>query len=111
MLALLKVPLTPIRRTLDDEHATHPVRSALNDMREKLGVTIGYPLIADMKLVNEKLEPHEEIAKIVVVKDAWTIDNGVMTPTMKVKRNEIEKRYAGLIEKEGATRTPIAWEA
>ena len=34
VLALLKVPQTPIRRTLDDEHATHPVRSALHDMRE-----------------------------------------------------------------------------
>lgn len=67
-------------------------------------------LIADMALVNEKLEPHEEIAKIVVVKDSWTIDNGIMTPTMKVKRNEIEKRYAALIEKEGAMRSPIAWE-
>jgi long-chain acyl-CoA synthetase len=68
-------------------------------------------LLADMKLVNERLEPHEQIAKLVVVKDAWTIDNGIMTPTMKVKRNEIEKRYAALIEKEGATRTPIGWEA
>jgi long-chain acyl-CoA synthetase len=62
-------------------------------------------LLADMKIVNANLEPHEEIA------NAWTIDNGVMTPTMKVKRNEIEKRYAALIEKEGATRTPMGWEA
>lgn len=67
-------------------------------------------LVADMKIVNENLEAHEQIAKVVVVKDAWTIDNGVMTPTMKVKRNEIEKRYAALIEKEGASRTSIAWE-
>ena len=67
-------------------------------------------LLADMKIVNEKLEPHEAIAKVVVVKDPWTIDNGIMTPTMKVKRNEIEKRYAALIEAEGATRTQIAWE-
>ena len=34
MLALLKVPQTPIRRTLDPEHASHPVRTALRDMRE-----------------------------------------------------------------------------
>ncbi len=68
-------------------------------------------LVADMKIVNQDLEAHEEIAKIVVVKDAWTIDNGIMTPTMKVKRNEIEKRYAMLMEKEGATRTQVAWEA
>lgn len=68
-------------------------------------------LVADMKLVNANLENHEEIAKIVIVKDAWSIDNGVMTPTMKVKRNEVEKRYAALIEKEAAVRAPIGWEA
>ena len=34
VLALLKVPQTPIRRTLDAEHTTHPVRTALHDMRE-----------------------------------------------------------------------------
>jgi long-chain acyl-CoA synthetase len=79
---------------------------AKNKSREQLEKE----LLADMKLVNEKLEPHEQIAKLVVVKDSWTIDNGIMTPTMKVKRNEIEKRYAALIEKEGANRTQIAWE-
>lgn len=68
-------------------------------------------LIADMNIVNANLEPHEQIAKLVVVKESWTIDNGVMTPTMKVKRNEIEKRYAALIEKEAPVRTPIGWEA
>jgi long-chain acyl-CoA synthetase len=67
-------------------------------------------LIADMKAVNDSLEPHEEIAKIVVCKGAWSIDNGIMTPTMKVKRAEVEKRYAALIEREGKTRTPIGWE-
>ncbi|MGQ0621655.1 MAG: AMP-binding protein [Panacagrimonas sp.] len=67
-------------------------------------------LVADMKAVNVGLEAHEAIARIVVVKDAWTIDNGVMTPTMKVKRNEVEKRYAGLIEKEAGIRAPIGWE-
>lgn len=68
-------------------------------------------LTADMKNVNQALENHEQIAKIVVVQDAWTIDNGIMTPTMKVKRNQVEKQYAELIAREGAIRTPIAWEA
>ena len=34
VLALLKVPQTPVRRTLDPEHSSHPVRSAMHDMRE-----------------------------------------------------------------------------
>ena len=67
-------------------------------------------LIAEMEAVNATLEPHEAIAKIVVVKDPWTIDNNLMTPTMKVKRNEIEKQYHALITKEGSTRGKVSWE-
>ena len=68
-------------------------------------------LIAEMAAVNATLEPHEAIAKVVVVKDAWTIDNNLMTPTMKVKRNEIETRYRALISKEGETRGKVSWES
>ena len=68
-------------------------------------------LIAEMEAVNATLEPHEAIGKIVVVKDLWTIENGLMTPTMKVKRNEIDKRYGALIRKEGETRNAVSWEA
>ena len=67
-------------------------------------------LVADMKVVNETLEPHEEIAKCLILKDAWTIDNGMMTPTMKVKRNEVEKRFLPLIEKHAKNRDKIGWE-
>ena len=35
--AVLRVPRTDLRRTLDPEHATHPIRSALRDMGEGLG--------------------------------------------------------------------------
>ncbi|QIK77256.1 MFS transporter [Nocardioides piscis] len=34
LLMLLRVPQTPLRRTLDEDHATHPIRSAVRDMRE-----------------------------------------------------------------------------
>jgi long-chain acyl-CoA synthetase len=29
---------------------------------------------------------------------SWTIDNGLLTPTMKLKREQIFTRYAGHIE-------------
>lgn len=68
-------------------------------------------LVADMEEVNKTLEAHEQIAKIVVVKEAWSIDNNLMTPTMKVKRNIVESHYQALIEKEGETRSKISWES
>ncbi len=69
-------------------------------------------LIATMNEVNKTLEAHEEICKIVVTKDAWTIDNGLMTPTMKVRRNEIEKRYGELLAKlETDRKLQVYWES
>lgn len=68
-------------------------------------------LVATMQQVNKTLEAHEEIAKLLIVADTWTIDNGIMTPTMKVKRNEIEKRYGDIVEKAAADRgTRVVWE-
>ena len=72
---------------------------------------IAKQLVADMDTVNEKLEPHEEIAKIFVAKDMWSIDNGMMTPTMKVKRAEVEKRYLAQLEKHAPEKEKVVWEA
>ncbi|MBY0476076.1 MAG: AMP-binding protein [Chitinophagaceae bacterium] len=41
--------------------------------------------------VNQSLEHHELLAKVVIMKENWTIENGLLTPTMKVKRNQVEK--------------------
>jgi len=67
-------------------------------------------LVADIEAVNGPLEDHEKIAKAIVVKDSWTIDNGIMTPTMKVKRNEVEKRYHNLLATHDGTKTKVVWE-
>ena len=85
---------------------------SLNDMgRGKPRDEVERGLIADMETVNTTLEAHEAIGKIVVVNDIWTIDNNLMTPTMKVKRNEIEKRYGSLIAAEGEKRNKVSWES
>ena len=86
---------------------------ALNaDARKRPREDVEKGLLATMDAVNATLEQHEEIAKIVVTKDAWTIDNGLMTPTMKVRRNEIEKRYGELLAKlEQDRKNRLCWEA
>lgn len=43
--------------------------------------------------VNASLDNHERICKFVIMTEAWTVENGLITPTMKVKRNELEKKY------------------
>lgn len=80
------------------------------DARRKEHADVEQRLLADMEAINATLEPHERIAKCVILQDAWSIDNGLMTPTMKVRRAEVEKRYRDLIERESRVRDAISWE-
>jgi long-chain acyl-CoA synthetase len=49
--------------------------------------------------VNSSLDAHEKIYKIIVLKEQWLVENNLLTPSLKIKRNEIEKRYAAFYEK------------
>lgn len=41
--------------------------------------------------INPSLEKHEKIEKAVVMKEDWTVENGLVTPTLKIKRSHVEK--------------------
>ncbi|UZE94790.1 AMP-binding protein [Alkalimarinus alittae] len=61
--------------------------------------------------VNKELEHHEIIDRIFIVDDVWTPENGMLTPTMKIKRSEVERRYAPLCDKYRESKTRFVWEA
>ncbi len=42
---------------------------------------------------------YAKIRKVVITSEAWSVDNGLMTPTMKVKRPQVLKKYATEIDK------------
>ncbi len=46
-----------------------------------------------LKTVNADLEHHERIAKLVLIAEDWTTENGVLTPTLKIKRKTVDDRY------------------
>ena len=43
--------------------------------------------------VNSKIEKFENIKKIVVVNDEWSVHSNILTPTLKIKRNIVETKY------------------
>jgi long-chain acyl-CoA synthetase len=48
--------------------------------------------------INAKLDPHEQLDCLVVFKEAWTVDNGFVTPTFKVKRNTVDEVHGAKYE-------------
>jgi long-chain acyl-CoA synthetase len=52
----------------------------------------------EVNKVNKTLASFETIKRIALIGDEFTIDNGLLTPTFKVKRREVERRYASAIE-------------
>ncbi|MAD45922.1 MAG: AMP-dependent synthetase [Oceanospirillaceae bacterium] len=53
-----------------------------------------------LKQVNSRLESHAVLDHMVVVHDSWSAENGLLTPTLKVKRHLVEARYQTLLHQE-----------
>lgn len=60
--------------------------------------------------VNAALDKHERLHRLVVVKDNWAVDNGFLTPTLKIKRNVIEDRYGARFEEWSARSEAVLWQ-
>ncbi|MFT5717342.1 MAG: long-chain acyl-CoA synthetase [Oleiphilaceae bacterium] len=59
--------------------------------------------------VNTTLDPHEHIKFITVVNESWTIENGFLTPTMKMKRDVIEGAYKLKLDEWYGARLSVIW--
>jgi long-chain acyl-CoA synthetase len=51
-----------------------------------------------IRQINSTLDSHEKIEKIVLINDHWTVDNDMLTPTMKLKRREVDDKYSAYYE-------------
>ena len=66
-------------------------------------------LAAHLDAINARLDPHEQLDCLVVVSEAWTVDNGFITPTFKVRRNRIEEVYGALYERWAGAHRRVVW--
>ena len=65
------------------------------DKKDKNDSTIG----SIIENLNKKLSIIEKIKKFKLIEDEFTIDNGLMTPTLKLKRKKIIEKYKQDLEK------------
>ncbi len=64
-----------------------------------------------LQQVNKEVEGFERLQFLAVVKEPWLIENGFLTPTMKIKRGTIEDAYGPQVEGWYGAGTAIVWEA
>jgi long-chain acyl-CoA synthetase len=85
------------------------------DLRPKLSdSTVRAQIEAELegllKEVNQEVEAFERLQFLVVVKDPWLIENGFLTPTMKMKRSKIEDTYGPRIDDWYGAGQRVVWE-
>lgn len=79
--------------------------TAIEAARGAIESSLGSHLAA----VNAHLEPHERLARLVVFRNAWTVDNGLVTPTLKVRRPQVEARFGPHFERWSGAGERILW--
>ena len=87
--------LNPVgaRRMLKPQNEDYDVENAL-----KSPLILG-SINRHIEHINQKLNHWEQIRKWILVGDELTIESGLLTPTLKIRRTVAEKRYAEQIEK------------
>jgi long-chain acyl-CoA synthetase len=66
-------------------------------------------LAALLKEVNAQLSDYEQLRMIVVAREPWSIENGCLTPTMKIKRGNIETVVAPEVDNWYASTGRVVW--
>lgn len=50
-----------------------------------------------VRKINKELPSYQHLSKAVVIHEEWTIEMGLLTPTMKIKRKKVNERYDSLL--------------
>jgi len=70
---------------------------------------IEHSLTEHLKHINDSLDPHEQVDCLVLMTEAWTVENDLITPTFKVKRNRVEDLFAKNYETWVGSRKKVIW--
>ncbi len=60
--------------------------------------------------VNREVEPYERLELITIAKEPWLIENGFLTPTMKIKRSRIEDAFESSVDDWYSAGQRIVWK-
>lgn len=80
------------------------------DARQKPKQEVAARLEQTLKEVNPTLDKHEKTKKFVVVREPWSIENDILTPTLKIKRNKVDSKYSSKYQDWYNAPDTVVWE-
>lgn len=94
--------------------AAYAIVQLAEDLRPRLGdaavrVQVQRELERLLDEVNREVADYEQLRMIVVTREPWAIENGFLTPTMKVRRNRIEAAVQEQVERWYAGGQKVQW--
>ncbi len=96
-------------------HQPHSVVMLSEEARQKASKgdrqSLGTQLAKLLDSVNQALMPFEQLAFLAITEDVWNAENGLLTPTLKIKRKVLDATYGPLAEKWYAMKQPVIWQA
>jgi long-chain acyl-CoA synthetase len=72
--------------------------------------TLSKVLAHELDRVNSHLDPHEQLRFLVICHQPWTADNGLLTPTLKVRRTTLEERFNNSFTQWEQSKERVLWQ-
>ncbi len=69
------------------------VATLIRQARKEKKIAVQESIKEFIKKINLRLDKHEKISHIYISKNEWTVNNKLLTHTMKIRRSAIEKLY------------------
>jgi long-chain acyl-CoA synthetase len=63
---------------------------ARSEPREKVEASVR----ETVREINDSVEKHARIGAVILTEEPWSIENEVLTPTLKIRRDKIDERFA-----------------
>jgi long-chain acyl-CoA synthetase len=77
--------------------------------RPEVRAQVESELVPFLKKINSELSGYEQLQMFVIAKEPFTVENGMLTPTLKIKRSRIEASIEDQLEGWYKAGKPVIW--
>ncbi len=88
-----------VKQTLSEQGIPTPDIRSVEGRRQLVESDVVQGLVdADIRRLQRELANYERVRRFELIPEEFSVDNGMMTPTLKIKRKEVLKTYNHLIK-------------